>query len=94
MQTSDLLLSLVKKSNLNFSKTESPFSALIIIRKTFIKSKSGDPIPKTNSLENFIENRKLQDEFVSLMESLTVAELEKETFASTNHKLSIKLKWR
>ena len=91
MQTSDFLLSLVKKSNLNFSITESPFSALISIRKTFTKSRSGDPLPRTYSLDNFTVNRKLQDEHDSLMESLTVAESEKEALASANHELSMKL---
>ena len=39
--TCDLLLSYLKLSNLNFHLAESPFSAYIEIRKTFIMDKSG-----------------------------------------------------
>ena len=39
--TCDLLLSYLKLSNLNFHLAESPFSAYIEIRKTFIKDKNG-----------------------------------------------------
>ena len=42
-QTCDILLSLVKKSNLNFSLSESPFSVSLTIKKTFIKDKNGAP---------------------------------------------------
>ena len=38
----DVVISSVKKSNLNFFIQESPFSLLIKIRKTFIKNKSGN----------------------------------------------------
>ena len=40
-QRSDLILSLIRKSNLNFSLTESPFSVSILIKKSFIKNKDG-----------------------------------------------------
>ena len=40
-QTCEILLSLVKKSNLNFSLSESPFSVSLTIKKTFIKDKNG-----------------------------------------------------
>ena len=40
-QTSDLVLSFIKRSNLNFNIVESPFSLSIPIKKTFIKNKDG-----------------------------------------------------
>ena len=40
----DLIVSSVKKSNLNFHIQESPFSLLINLRKTFIKNKNGNPL--------------------------------------------------
>ena len=40
-QTCETLLSLVKKSNLNFSLSESPFSVSMTIKKTFIKNIDG-----------------------------------------------------
>ena len=46
----DVVISSVKKSNLNFFIQESPFSLLINIRKTFIKNKSGNVLqPATTS---------------------------------------------
>ena len=41
VRTCDVLLSYLKRSNLNFHLTESPFSASIEIRKTFVKDKNG-----------------------------------------------------
>ena len=40
-KTCDLLLSQIKRSNLNYNLTESPFSVVISIKKTFIKEKNG-----------------------------------------------------
>ena len=40
-QTCDTILKYIKDSNLNFSIVESPFSATITIKKTFIKNKDG-----------------------------------------------------
>ena len=40
-QTCDLLLSYLKKSNLNFSLSESPFAATIYLKKSFIVDKHG-----------------------------------------------------
>ena len=77
-QTSDLILSLVTKTNLNFSISEWPFSASIIIRKSVIKSETGNPFPSTNSWA----------EYDSVLETLVVAESEREAFASC---LSIQL---
>ena len=40
-QSCDILLSYLKKSNLNFSLAESPFTVTIDIKKTFIKDHHG-----------------------------------------------------
>ena len=40
-QTSDFILNMIKKSNLNFSLSESPFSVSVNIKKTFIKERDG-----------------------------------------------------
>ena len=40
-QTSELLLSYIRKSNLNFNIVESPFSLTVTIKKSFIKNKNG-----------------------------------------------------
>ena len=37
----DVIVNTVKKSNLNFFIQESPFSLIINLRKTFIKTKTG-----------------------------------------------------
>jgi hypothetical protein len=43
LQTSDFILNVIRKSNLNFSISESPFSVSITMKKTFIKEKNGTP---------------------------------------------------
>ena len=40
-QTSELLLNIIRKSNLNFNIQESPFSITVTLRKSFIKEKNG-----------------------------------------------------
>ena len=40
-ETSEAILNLVRKSNLNFNIIESPFSVTITIKKSFIKNKNG-----------------------------------------------------
>ena len=40
-ETCDILLSYLKKSNLNFQLNESPFAAYIEIKKSFIRNKDG-----------------------------------------------------
>ena len=56
-KTSELLLSLIRKSQLNFVIEESPYSVSINLRKTFIQSRSGNPIICEESLEEFIEDK-------------------------------------
>ena len=40
-QTSEVLLSYIKMSNLNFSLVESPFGVTITLKKSFIKNQDG-----------------------------------------------------
>ena len=64
-QTSDLILSIIKKSNLNFSLSESPFSVSIQIKKTFIKDKDGST--RSSSLnENSSKCNNSQDSYENL----------------------------
>ena len=67
-QTCDLLLSYVKKSNLNFSLNESPFAVSISIKKTYVKDKNGtlrqplfgiDNVVKKENQNTLEENRSL-----------------------------------
>ena len=74
----DLLISYLKKSNLNFQIVETPFAARIEIRKTFIKDKTGisrtSDLAHDNSSELFEEEKKPfvanQDALVKENESL------------------------
>ena len=83
MKTYDFLLSLVKKTNLNFSITESPFSVSFRIIKSFIKLRN--TMHRTETLENIIVNKKLQDEYDSLLKTLSSVENDKEELAVSNH---------
>ena len=83
-KTSELLLSLIRKSQLNFVIEESPYSVSINLRKTFIQSRSGNPIICEESLEEFIENKHLKD-------ALEKSESEQESFRKATHDISIKL---
>ena len=50
----NIVMSSVKKSNLNYCIQESPFSLFINLRKTFIKNKSGNvaAAPTNDTTEN------------------------------------------
>ena len=71
----DQLLRYVKLSNLNFSITESPFSATIIIKKSFIKDKNGDMIlsnpcellPRSTITTNLISHEQQTDTKYSII---------------------------
>ena len=61
----EIVISSVKKSNLNFFVQESPFSLVINIRKTFIKNKIGNvlqppTIDKTNEQRTKLEENSLE----------------------------------
>ena len=64
-KTSDLLITYVKKSNLNFSLNESPFAISISIKKTFVKDKNG--MPRHSQLSEFEQqDSSIQNQNVSL----------------------------
>ena len=69
-QTCDIFLSNLKRSNQNFSLSETPFSVEIKIRKTFIKEKSGIVRFSGFSSETNIENKKVRDENTALRAAL------------------------
>ena len=88
-QTCELLLSQIRNSNLNFSLSETPFSASLCIRKTFVKDLNGvvraanigaSSLHDSRLLD---ENRMLEDEKKSLKSAL--AEKEAEIDALSGH---------
>ena len=68
-QSFESVLNHVKTCNLNFQLQQSPFSAVISIKKSFVKDKSGIPLPSPPSqtidsklfLQLKLENQELQD---------------------------------
>ena len=58
IQTSELLLTLIRESNLNFSIIESPFSLSVNLKKTYIRDKNG--VPRRSGLENLTLRAKKQ----------------------------------
>ena len=56
VSTCDLLLYYLKQSNLNFHLSESPFSAFIEIKKTFIRNKNGSY--RTSDLPDYTSKEK------------------------------------
>ena len=83
-EISDKILSYVKCSNLNYSLTESPFSILLSIRKSFIKYKSNNPPP-------FRVPGSLLDESKKLESVIKKYEIDLEESNNTIHELSLKL---
>ena len=61
-QTCELIISFVRKSNLNFSLIETPFSVSIEIKKAFIKNKNGLPRASKLSRENEIFSDEKREE--------------------------------
>ena len=78
----DLVLSYLKQSNLNFHIVESPFSASIEIRKTFIKDKSG--IYRTSGLPHYTSSEVFNEE-------KKVLEAEKDVLMKENETLEFQL---
>ena len=79
----NVVLSSVKKSNLNFYIQESPFSLFINIRKTFIKNKEGNILcpPTSDTTTDDTINKQKQE----------VAKLEKENFIILSRSLCLSL---
>ena len=75
-QAFEIILNCVRNSNLNFLVTESPFSASITIKKSFIKEKNGSTrasnftaIPRGDTLV-IEENKILKKEVHSLKDTI------------------------
>ena len=93
-QTCDILINLVKKSNLNFSLSESPFSVSVTIKKTFIKDKNG--VSRVSNIgaqgcacqsdELFGKFKLLQDEIGALKAGATECDDEKVSVDKLNIK--------
>ena len=69
----NLILSSIKKSNLNFYIQESPFSLSINLRKTFIKNKNGNPLLPPSDFfvnANTVKVDKLEEQNACLNDSL------------------------
>ena len=70
-QTFEAVLTTIKSSNLNFHLQQSPFSAVICIKKSLIKDKSGNLlVPPPSEAEMIVslksENQKLSSKLVQL----------------------------
>ena len=84
-KTSDLVLSCIKASNLNYTIQESPFSVLINMRKTFVKDKNGEPFFGENLLDFYAANRKLREENEALESKVNNLEFECEGYVKVIH---------
>ena len=94
----DVILNTVKNSNLNFYIQESPFSLLINLRKTFIKTKNGLPpssdltkVEEASAVDKKVKVEKLEEENISLSDSLKDLKAENVETNKVVHELSIKL---
>ena len=93
-QTCEILMNHVKRSNLNFSLNESPFSVSLSIRKTFVKDRNGVERNSGVSLQdNYIvdEKQTLENENKSLKLLLIQHEHEKDALKDTINNFGQKL---
>ena len=96
-QTCEILMNHVKRSNLNFSLNESPFSVSLSIRKTFVRDRNGVERNSTFSgvslQDNYIvdEKQTLENEKKSLKLLLIQHEHEKEALKDTINDFGQKL---
>ena len=94
-EASEIVLSQIKNSNLNFKIQESPFSIHVNIKKSFITSKNGDPLHFNRHFEDLSEaasqNKKLLKENENLKEALEANKTELEDLNTVVNELGIKL---
>ena len=94
-EASEIVLSQIKNSNLNFKIQESPFSIHVNIKKSFITSKNGDPLHFNRHFEDLSEaasqNKKLLKENENLKEALETNKTELEDLNTVVNELGIKL---
>ena len=88
-QISDILLTKIKKSNLNFNLSETPFAVSINIKKSFIRDKNGAPIyPSAGFSES--QNFALEEN-KALKIAIAQYQSEQEALEHATHNLSLKL---
>ena len=91
----DILVSYLKQSNLNFHLVESPFTARIEIRKTFIKDKSGNY--RTSGLATYSTSSELFEEekkvFMANQDALVIEKevLQNKLLGCQEHLASLKV---
>ena len=94
-KASEMILSCIKNSNLNYFAQESPFSITINIRKTFVKDLNGtllSPNQDFSDIENLrSENEFLKNDNFTLKSALIYRDTEKDASEKALHDLSIKL---
>ena len=91
-ETCDFLLSYVKRSNLNYQLTESPFAVNIEIKKTFIRDKTGlERHPCFDEIGLKHENHILVALNCALKMSLAKKDAEKDEFKKTISELEMKI---
>ena len=93
---SDMVVLYVKKSKLNYSIQESPFSLLINIRKSFIRNKQGDQLPPSSDTFSEmntakVKSDKIEEESLSLKPNVNHLEVALDASLKDLHDLSIKL---
>ena len=89
-KTCDLLITYVKKSNLNFCLNESPFAISISIKKTFVKDKNG--ISRNSKLSQFEQQDfSFQDQNVPLQTTVANLETYQESLKHAISNMDIKL---
>ena len=96
--TADVIISCVKKSNLNYQIQESPFSLHINLRKTFVRNKNGDELlPSSDifigvdTLKHKVKIENLEEEKISLRSTVNRLEAELQDSDVAVHEVGIKL---
>ena len=96
-ETCELVLSQIRTSNLNFSIKESPFSALISLRKTFIRNKIGEKLfyrgenSDPDHLGISAQLKTLREENEFLKDELDKTKCSETEFKTIAHELGLKL---
>ena len=94
-KSSEMILSCIKNSNLNYFAQESPFSITINIRKTFVKDLNGTLLSPNQDFSDIeylrSENEFLKNDNFTLKSALIYRDTEKDASEKALHDLSIKL---
>ena len=94
-KSSDIILTCVKQSNLNFCLQESPFSICINIKKSYIKDQNGDYLqPSSDFSDSGVlarRNEMLEDEICALKKAFENLESERDDSVEIAQELDMKL---